>query len=367
MNHKKFLPGCGLLRVIAMGMIISEHVFSGTLGTTQFPESNRWLFLAAIGVSRYGVDLFAVISGYLLYEREQRSASFFMLLSTIITYLLAIPLCLSHFSGEVNYLSIHNILNIMKYEYWYVTAYIGMFFFIPFLNLVVRHADGKSLSQFFLAVLVFAVLIPCFTRKDVFGFGMGNNAIFLMIMYCVGAALKKYTSENSVPKWLGAWIGKRSLIAFAAVAVMLAIMINGVEFITWKYTEAARGLYPLCNNNSPFIIAGAIFLTLGLIRISNVPAWLLKTVKFIAPLTLGIYLIHNHPLFRKIFILRLSGIATLTWYEALSACVCLLIILYGVCVFIDYLRERLFQLLQLKKIYTFLLEWLNLTFRRSAI
>lgn len=106
---------------------------------------------------------------------------------------------------------------------------------------------------------------------------------------------------------------------------------------------------------SPFLIAGAIFLTLGLIRISNVPAWLLKTVKFIAPLTLGIYLIHNHPLFRKIFILRFSGIATLTWYEALSACVCLLIILYGVCAFIDYLRERAFSIAAIEKNIYFLI------------
>ena len=45
-------------------------------------------------------------------------------------------------------------------------AYIGMFFFIPFLNVLIRSIDGRILRKFFLAMLIFASLIPCLTRRD---------------------------------------------------------------------------------------------------------------------------------------------------------------------------------------------------------
>lgn len=96
-----------------------------------------------------------------------------------------------------------------------------------------------------------------------FGFGMGYNSIFLMIMYCAGAALKKYTAEDNTSAWLKYWLGRRSLLAFRTMVLVMALLVNVVKFLTWKYTGRGKELLPLCNNNSPFIIAGSILLLLG--------------------------------------------------------------------------------------------------------
>ena len=63
---------------------------------------------------------------------------FFVLLTATVIYLLLIPLCLAFNTGKITCWNIGTLLTIMQYEYWYVTAYMGTFFFIPFLNILIR-------------------------------------------------------------------------------------------------------------------------------------------------------------------------------------------------------------------------------------
>ena len=53
---EKFSSNIGILRIVAMGMIVCEHVFSGIYGQTQFPDVNKYIFLFLMTLLCYGVD-----------------------------------------------------------------------------------------------------------------------------------------------------------------------------------------------------------------------------------------------------------------------------------------------------------------------
>ena len=53
------------------------------------------------------------------------------------------------------------IFPITSNQYWFMTAYVGMFFFIPLMNLMLEKASKRMLTEFLVAVLVVFSFLPC--------------------------------------------------------------------------------------------------------------------------------------------------------------------------------------------------------------
>ncbi len=74
-------------------------------------------------------------------------------------------------------------------QYWFMTAYVGMFFFIPLMNLMLEKASKRMLTEFLVAVLVVFSFLPClFTilPQDSPGLHRGYSMVWLIMLYLVG-------------------------------------------------------------------------------------------------------------------------------------------------------------------------------------
>lgn len=99
--------------------------------------------------------------------------------------------------GKVEILS--SALPMIKKQYWYFTAYFGLFFFIPFLNELMNKLSKEQFKKLIITIIIVLSLIPTFSignlfnaSIDLFNTGEGYSMLWLMALYIVGGYFKKH-------------------------------------------------------------------------------------------------------------------------------------------------------------------------------
>ena len=198
MNEKKHEKNYGIewLRILSMYMVAVLHTLGqgGILGSFKQGDlsfSIAWfLETAAFGA----VDCFALISGYVGYHSHFRYKKGLRLWFQTFFYTLGITILFAIFMPEAVTKDqwIAAFFPIMKKQYWYITAYSGLFILIPILNRAIVNLSGRELLKICLAIFVVFSLIPTLLNETVFGLGGGYSAIWLLLLYICGGFWGKY-------------------------------------------------------------------------------------------------------------------------------------------------------------------------------
>ena len=166
MNEKKHEKNYGIewLRILSMYMVAVLHTLGqgGILGSFKQGDlsfSIAWfLETAAFGA----VDCFALISGYVGYHSHFRYKKGLRLWFLTFFYTLGITILFAIFMPEVVTKDqwIAAFFPIMKKQYWYMTAYAGLFILIPILNRAIVNLSGRELLKICIAIFLVFSLIP---------------------------------------------------------------------------------------------------------------------------------------------------------------------------------------------------------------
>lgn len=176
----------------------------------------------------------------------------------------------------------------MTEQYWYYTAYVGMFFLIPMMNHAIitfyrRYAD-ITLVAFMLMFSVF----PVFFSTDVFGLRGGYSFVTLMLCYYIGAYIRHFDALKRLTN--------TKLILINALTIVLTFGFKLIVEMTAGYQSYETGHSGrLLAYNSPTILLSAVCVLVFFSRL-KLSEKTVKYVKMIAPLTFGIYLLNSHPL-----------------------------------------------------------------------
>ena len=92
------------------------------------------------------------------------------------------------------------------------------------------------------------------------------------------------------------------------------------------------------------------------LTIINYNKYISKIITFIGPLTFGIFLIHENEMLRKIIITNIfeSYSVQLPFNSVIQIILLRALKIFGICLIIDYLRNILFRILQIRKILIFI-------------
>lgn len=90
---------------------------------------------------------------------------------------------------------------VLTKNYWYFTAYFCMFFFIPFFNILVNALSEKMRLYLCVIIVILFSVLPLIMGKDVFLTGSGYSALWLGMLYLMGAVLKK--EKEYLHRWSG--------------------------------------------------------------------------------------------------------------------------------------------------------------------
>ena len=287
--------GIDLLRLLAMFFVVLLHqlLLSGGLEPGGLPQVYGVFWL--LEVVAYGAtDLFALISGYVGYRekgKRHKPSNLLFLWAQGIFYGVAVALLFCALSPwPVGWRDVlQGAFPLLTNRYWYLTAYMGLFFFMPVLDAAVRGLSSKTLARLFGAMTVVFSFVPTFTWVN-FNLAEGYSLIWLMILYFFGAVIKKCRWEErcSRKQCILAWGG---LLGLTWVCKILSLdknfSLGGIPLLRCS----GDGLVSYC---SPTILLSAVCLLLLFSR-CNLPQKLGASIARWSSGAFGVYLLNLHP------------------------------------------------------------------------
>ncbi|MBO2526994.1 MAG: acyltransferase [Clostridiales bacterium] len=341
--------GIDLLRMVAMFMVTVLHVLGqgGVLGNT-YGFSGQYLVSWFLELAAYGaVNLYALISGYVGIDSKYRASNFIVLWLQVVLYSLGISVIAALFQPEV--CGIEDIIGsafpILTGQYWYFSAYFCLFLFMPLLNAAINTMSKRSLKWIMIALVVVFSLLASVAREaknDPFCLVGGYSGLWLIVLYAVGAYIKKYGLGEKCSQVV------LFLIFLGSVVLSLALK-YAIQYFSQKINGSIYSPRFVASFLSPLILLASVSLLLFFSRLRCGKA-AKKLIAFFAPAAFGVYIIHVHPLIWESLIKnRFVSYASLSPLALAGAVLLTAFGIYLVCSLIDLLRIRIFKLLKIRK------------------
>lgn len=278
-----------LLRVMAMLFIIMSHAsVHGGFQVGNMPLNINKVYLQVSILGNLGVDIFVIITGYLLCDKGHDIKRIIKILIqtwmySIFTFLLAILV----FKEQVTIkMFINAIFPVITGKYWFVTVYICLMFISPLLNTAIYSMRGKEHLKVVFTMLFLWSVIPTFTSFEMYG----NEVIEFIMFYLIGAYFRKNPENLLYSKRLAYLLTIISIILYVASIIMLDIISVYIPVLMPHVTYFNK-------RNSLLIIGIAV----GLFAIAvNKKPFINSVINCLGGTTLGIYLLHDSSDIREI-------------------------------------------------------------------
>ncbi len=312
-----------LLRILAMLLIILSHLSGHGIRTnvqllndTLFHQINNLILILSGFSGKIGVNIFLLISGYFLINKNFNFKNFFkifiMTLFYSYTFLLMSIIVGSHDVKPI--LIIRSLFPIGGSAYWFITTYLVLYIFINYINSFLKHLSQDSYKKFILICFTLWSLIPTLTIKANYGF---SNLTWFIFVYSVGAYFKIYNIKFKFVNCL--------YLLFSIITIQLTIIYIFLLYVSINIPSYFFNI----NNIYQFIMAVAIFNIFGNLELNhNI------LINKIASSVFAVYLIHDNMFLRPYLwhnILHIENILYLNNYLLITVitvvsifCLCIL-------------------------------------------
>ena len=336
---KKRNTGINLFKLFSMFMIALLHVLGmgGIIGAAAGTSSYYPVYLMQ-NAAFCAVNCYALVSGYLMLGKEIKPSRITELWFEVFFYSVSISAIMMIVYRDL--FSARNIVYavtpIISNQYWYMTSYFMMYLFVPMMN---KFADAANKKVFTATIVVILVLTTgsLMIKQDGFRLNDGYSPIWLMIMYLVGAYMKKFNVGAKMKKWLALLLYVISSLCSFILCVfskkLLKIMLgNDISYLSYT---------------SPFVVLSAIFLFIFFSKL-KFGKKTEKFINYITPAALGVYLIHTHPLvFNKLMKDIAMPLVNHGTAAMIFGSVAMALAVFIICIVIDLLRIQLFRLIRI--------------------
>ena len=332
--------GIDLLRMTAMFFVAALHIIGiGGVITGSELLSGQFLTAQFLRIAMLcAVNCYALISGFVGWDKKPKLSGLAMLWLKAVVYSLVITACFSPADWKT---WLNALLPVTTGQYWYLTAYVGLFVLMPLLNSAVRNMPKRELSVTLCGILLLFCILPISPLTDAFYLHDGYSALWLAVVYLLGGYLGKYgiLSRLSAKKWGLVYLGA---VVFAWAPRMLVLKIR--PFLWYNVYGNI-----LIEYTSPTILLAAVSL-LAIFSRLRLPGRAEKTVSALSPHAFGVYLFHAHPLMFRLLEGRFAclGTSPLPVLLGTIAGVSLLICLLGMGS--DWCLSRLLRLLGIDRL-----------------
>lgn len=286
-----------LVRVIAVLGVVTLHVVGSTSGLEQnkisLIISDLWL-----GLAHCSVNLFGLLSGYLKIDRKQHNASGLKILVSTLFWCLVMAFLGAVFFHKTSVQDILvNIFPFLANRLWYISCYLFVFLCAPFLNFLANRLSRKGYKRLLLILAVLMVIIPTVFMVEPFGVvNKGYSAGWLIFLYLLGGFYKKFGFSHRMTKRICG-------IVLVLSVILMVVSKYGLMFIR-NVLHSMFGIGGLISAsilfepyNSPLVLLNSVLILYLCVNSRGIKSNAFgKTIKWISTVSLGIYIIHAHPL-----------------------------------------------------------------------
>jgi len=284
-----------LLRILAMMMVVVLHYFVKGQAAPSLVENTEavnlitWFLKAMCVVT---INLYVLISGYFLLEAKWKLSRLITIWLQTYVYSIGVPaVCFALGVGEVRQWGLYDWINVIfpvqMEHYWFITAYVILYLFIPVLSAGVKHMNkqqhGLVIAGLLLVFSVPKTILPIYIPIDRYGYDFG----WFLCLFMIASYIRMYGMPFFNTK------GKSFAVYFAAVAgIWLISVLCGL--LSRKGLPLAYAMdMTYCYNHILVLIAAiALFYAFSYIHIPQ--GKMSELICKISPYTLGVYLLHEN-------------------------------------------------------------------------
>ncbi len=341
--------GIEMLRIISTLMVIMLHTLGSTAILSRNTGNDKGAILWLFEIMCYcAVNCFALTSGYVSCKSKFKVSRILYLWFQVMFIFVVMTIALGFISPkdldenayQKMFFPILGDLN------WYFTAFFCLFFFAPFLNILMQNLT-KNQHKFLMGVIFFLFCIPDVIPKvsDLFLIGGGYSPIWLMAMYIIGGYIRIHGTPKPRKKyeWLAGYF-----LSTLFVWLWFLIMYD----VTKDMEGGAKYHKIFLSYTSPFIVLAAICL-LKFFTATNIKRGS-KVICTISSVTFGVFIFHTQDLY-WIYGLKnqVDAIAYKSTLETTLGVIAIALCAFIICGVATYLQMLLFKVTGINKFCDF--------------
>ena len=348
--------GIDLLRIISMFLVVILHILGhGGVAAAVVPGSiSAYLVQLTKAAAVCAVNVFAIITGFVMCDTKPRISKVLQLWLQTAFYTIGITVVFfAFFSRNIGLRDgLNALLPVSQNQYWFITAYVGMYLLTPFLNLAVQNMEKRRYTGLLAIFFVAFSLVPTARSSDMYALAGGYSTIWLCLMYLLGGYMKRFSL----------WENAKNGTLFLCYGLCVGMTFLSKVLMPWLGgTVLGRALTGdiFYQYVSPTVVLSAVFLV-GAFSKMPIKGWLQKVVAFFAPAALGVYLIHDHSIVREQLWKGVGPqIAGQNPAVMVLAVIGVAFAILITCLLIDRARIYLFQFVRLPVLCQKIEEWIN--------
>ena len=295
MKQKARQANIELLRIIAMLMVVALHyLVKGEAAVSLVENSGTvnvvlWLMKAFCIVT---INVYVLISGYFLLEAEWKISRLINLWTQTMFYSIGVPaVCFVLGMDEIKQWGLYDWINVLfpvqMEHYWFITAYMVMYLFVPVLSRGVKYLT-KQQHELVIAglLLVFSIpktVIPIYIPTDKYGYDFG----WFLCLFMIASYVRLYGISffNGKMKATAIYIG--SVLGIWGISIVCSVLSRkGIPLVyMMDMTYCYNHLLVLIASIALFYVFRYIKIPEG--KVSNI-------ICKVSSYTLGVYLLHEN-------------------------------------------------------------------------
>lgn len=337
--------GIDLLRLLLMFMVVLLHTLGngGVLNSTTLFSANYFLSWTLECLCFCAVNCYALITGYVTYDRKYKFSSIMMIWLNMILYTLSVTFAVWIFTDETPSISYFRnaFFQPQDNSLWYVSAYTGVYILIPVLNGAVKSFTRRQAKSFILISVFFLSILPTFLHVDPFSQHNGYSVIWLAYLYLIGAIIKKFRIDQLLSARFSGLV-----YLLCIILVLLSKFIPAM--LTHRFLGHVCFDWLLVNYISPPMLLAAIAL-FTLFANLHLRSGFIQFIKRFSPAAFGVYLIHCQPYLFSFCSNRFSFLADCSPIPMVFGAIGITLAIYCPCILADLVRGTVFKKLKIQE------------------
>lgn len=290
MSKNRRNPTYELLRIIAMYLIVINHyAMFIPIDSSNHTYNIFFNYIMQTG-GKFGVNIFIFITGYFMCTSTFHINKLLSLLTKCLIYSLGCYVVCSIIVNEFSIIDfITSCFPIITNEYWFMTAYVGIYILCPYINKLFYTLDSKQRTKLTIILTIMLSIIPTFTLQETWT----SNFVWLIYLYWVGAYIRTDLPEK---------VNKSKYLLSTSIFLYLGIAtsIIGIEYISNFIPVLSYHISHFRNMTSfPLLLSSILFFVwFGKISI-NKEGKIVSIILILAKGAFAVCLIHENPFVKQ--------------------------------------------------------------------
>lgn len=330
-----------LLRIVGMLMVITLHCLGNglLLGNSTISVYNTVLIRFLDFFSLTANAIFLIISGYYSINKKFNLKKVLNLWGKTIFYSILIYLICRVLNLNMQIIdnaSFVSFFPVISGEYWFINAYIVLYFLEPILNIMLNKLSQKQFKYLLITAIVMLGIVKIILNP---GGVLAGTMLPVILVYMIGAYIRKYVTIKPVKYCFVKYI---LLTAIATLLyIILSVIVKQIDNNT-IYSLIKKLIGEFREYSNILIIAMTVLIFIKFKTMTIKSNFIEKIITFISPSVFSIYLIHQSINIRDTMWLKMGIMDYANSWLMIPYILLMIITVFIVCLFIDLIMRGLY-------------------------